>query len=297
MNLFRIVRTFLIFCLAAELHAAPMKPDFVRTNDGWVAIDNIMVETNSPLNTAYFKQFKWREYELTQILRSKSTNALDLFVEGSWQLAKDYPKEVNGYQNIMMAMEDYEYKDAPEKSRALAEKLIASSAPDKFKLWTKGFLNRLDMRGKPMDLKFTAVDGRTVDLKEMQGKVVLVDFWATRCGPCVKELPLVKAAWDKFHDQGFEIIGISCDTDKTELEEYTKVHGIPWPQYFDGKQQNDNKFTVNFGIDGIPHMFLVDRHGLLRFDNVRASNKFHPEHDLMSFEEKIALLLSEQNKS
>jgi len=67
-----------------------------------------------------------------------------------------------------------------------------------------------------------------------------------------------------------------------------------WPQYFDSKQQDDNKFTVEFGVDGTPHMFLVDRQGVLRFDNVRASDKYHPKDDTTSFEEKIVRLLAEK---
>jgi hypothetical protein len=68
----------------------------------------------------------------------------------------------------------------------------------------------------------------------------------------------------------------------------------PWPQNFDGKSQEDNKFTVEFGIDGIPHMFLVDKKGLLRFDNVRASDKYHPKGETISFEEMITKLLAEE---
>jgi peroxiredoxin len=236
----------------------------------------------------------WRDYELMKINNSGVSNATDLLVEGAWGLIKDYPDRANGYQDITMAIEEYDYDGKPAKSRALADEFMASSAPEKYKLWTKGFLNRLDSRGKPMSLQFTAVDGREVDLAKMQGKVVLVDFWGTRCRPCVAELPRVKAALEKFHAQGFEVIGISCDTDKEELERYVKQHDISWPQYFDGKQQDDNKFTVEFGIDGIPHMFLVDKKGFLRFDNVRASDKYHPKSDTTSFEEKITKLLAEK---
>jgi len=137
-------------------------------------------------------------------------------------------------------------------------------------------------------IRFTAVDGREVDLSKLRGKVVLVDFWGTHCGPCVAELPRVKTAYEKFHDQGFEVIGISCDTDKKELEDYVQQHGIPWPQYFDGHQQSDNKFTVAFGIDGIPHMFILDTNGCLRFDDVRAKGA------KTNFEDKIKSLLDEQ---
>lgn len=267
---------------------------FVKTNGEFVTIGGIMVETNSPLNTDYFKLFMWKEDQLMRIAESGASNATDLLVEGAWGLAKDYPKEANGYQGIMLAVEHYEYEGRPDKSRALAEKLVASSAPEKYRLWAKGSLNRLNSHDKPVSLKFMAVDGREVDLAKMKGKVVLVDFWGTHCGPCVAELPRVKAALAKFHAQGFEVIGISCDTNQKELENYVKRHDISWPQYFDGKQQNDNKFTVEFGIDGIPHMFLVDKKGLLRFDHVRARDDAHLKGDTTGFEDKIAKLLAEQ---
>src|SRR2546428_11372592 len=83
------------------------------------------------------------------------------------------------------------------------------------------------------DVKFTAVDGREVDLAKLKGKVVLVDFWATWCGPCVGEVPHVVETYKKFHDKGFEIVGISLDQNKDALVNFTKSHGMTWPQYFD----------------------------------------------------------------
>src|SRR6266478_8213925 len=71
--------------------------------------------------------------------------------------------------------------------------------------------------GQPLAIQFEAIDGRQVDLAKMRGKVVLVDFWATWCPPCVREVPVVKAAYDKFHPRGFEVIGISLDDKKQDL--------------------------------------------------------------------------------
>jgi len=282
-----------LFAQAETNSAMGWGDGFVKTNGEYVIIGNAMYETNSPANTDEYKHFMWRDYELMKINNSGVSNATDLVVEDAWRLIKDYPDRANGYQDIQMAIEDYEYEGKPAKSRALADELIASSAPEEYKVWTKGFLNRLDSFGKPISLQFTAVDGREIDLAKMKGKVVLVDFWATDCAPCVKELPRVKAAYDKFRGQGFEVIGVSCDTDKERLNKFLKEKGILWPQYFDGKQQEENKFTVEFGIDGIPHMFLVDKKGFLRFDNVRASDKYHPKGDTTNFEETIAKLLAE----
>jgi peroxiredoxin len=253
------------------------------------ASGNITVKTDSPPGTDCFKQFKEKAYQWRQNLKSGLPNATDQFVEGAWLLIGDYPDEAYGYVNIMMAISNYESTGASAKARSLAEKLFASSAPQNCKLWAKGFLNRLDAGGKAVDMQFIALDGRSVDLKQLRGKVVLVDFWATSCGACVKELPRVKAVWDKFHSQGLEIIGISCDTDKAALEQFVNSHEIPWPQFFDGKHPFDNKYTVGFGIGGVPHVFFVNRNGLLCWDRVRASNG--------SFEKIISMLLSEQINS
>ena len=124
--------------------------------------------------------------------------------------------------------------------------------------------------GKPLDLSFTALDGTKVDLKQMKGKVVLVDFWATWCGPCVAEVPTLKRVYDTYHAKGFEIIGISLDVNKDELLDFTKKKGMVWPQYFDGKQWN-NEISFRFGINGVPTEWLVDKKGVLRETNARSN--------------------------
>jgi thiol-disulfide isomerase/thioredoxin len=155
-----------------------------------------------------------------------------------------------------------------------------------FQIWLKGYHYRLALQGKPVPMKFVAVDGREVDLSRMRGKVVLVDFWETECVPCVAEMPRVKAALEMYQEKGFEVIGISSDTDKGKLERLLKEKAITWPQYFEGRQRN--QFVNEYGINSFPHMFLVDKKGCLRFDDVQA---FGVKED---FEGKIEGLLAEQ---
>ena len=134
--------------------------------------------------------------------------------------------------------------------------------------------------GQPLDMKFTAVDGTKVDLAKMKGKVVLIDFWATWCGPCIAELPSVKKTYKKLNPKGFEIIGISLDTKESALKRFIKKENMPWPQFFDGKGWSNN-LAKKHGIRSIPAMWLVDKQGNLVDLNARANLEKKVE-DLLS---------------
>lgn len=125
--------------------------------------------------------------------------------------------------------------------------------------------------GKPLgELKFTSTKGEQIDISQYKGKVVLVDFWATWCGPCINELPNVLDTYSKYHDDGLEIIGISLDSSRERLEKFIEENNMPWPQYFDGKRW-DNEISTGFGIHSIPSTFLLDGQGIVRHVNLRGS--------------------------
>ncbi|HWB60149.1 MAG TPA: TlpA disulfide reductase family protein [Chthoniobacteraceae bacterium] len=126
-----------------------------------------------------------------------------------------------------------------------------------------------EFAGKTIDLQFIAADSMPVNLAALRGKVVLVDFWATWCGPCMKEVPDVVAAYKKYHGQGFEIIGISLDQSKEKMLAVTQEKEMTWPQYFDGKGWQ-NAMAVKFNIRSIPTMWLINKKGILAVPNARA---------------------------
>jgi thiol-disulfide isomerase/thioredoxin len=114
-------------------------------------------------------------------------------------------------------------------------------------------------------LEFTSFSGEQVNLAKLKGKVVLIDFWAAWCGPCVRAMPEVIQTYKEYHDKGFEIIGISLDRNKSQFENYIKANKITWQQYYDGLYW-DNKIARRFNIRAIPHIVIVDKDGSVSFN-------------------------------
>jgi thiol-disulfide isomerase/thioredoxin len=120
---------------------------------------------------------------------------------------------------------------------------------------------------KPFVIAAKTVDGKDFSTADLSGKVVLVDFWATWCGPCRASLPHVKETYAKYHDKGLEIVGVSNDYDIKALQKFTPENNMPWTQLFDpaaAANQQWNPVTLSNGIHGIPTMFLIDKKGILR---------------------------------
>jgi thiol-disulfide isomerase/thioredoxin len=125
-----------------------------------------------------------------------------------------------------------------------------------------GTLRRLSLPGKPMEIKGTLLDGTPFDQKTLAGKVVLVDFWATWCGPCVAEMPNMLEHYEKYHAKGFEIVGISLDDNRGTLEKFIADKKLPWPILHDQAAEGEGNALARFyGITGIPQLILIGRDG------------------------------------
>jgi peroxiredoxin len=181
------------------------------------------------------------------------------FEKGVRVLQKEFPKRPEVLAMLMGLASDSE----GDKARTLLSEVTNSpAATDEIKEAAAAELKKLDGLGKPVELQFTAVDGRAVDVSKLKGKVVLVDFWATRDEASVEELPHVKVAYDQLHAKGFEIIGVSLDREKGSLTQFVAEHKMEWPQYFDG--QEENKLASRLGIENPPALWLIDKKGNLR---------------------------------
>lgn len=129
--------------------------------------------------------------------------------------------------------------------------------------------------GQPLEIAGPTLEGADFDLKQLRGKVVLVDFWATWCGPCVAELPNVRQVYDRHHQDGFEVVGVSLDNSRERLAAFVRERQLPWPQIFfdeDGSRGWANPLARQYDITAIPSMFLIDQQGQVAASDVRGES-------------------------
>ena len=151
-------------------------------------------------------------------------------------------------------------KDFPNTSQAKqADQVLANIEKGEA---AKKIQESLAIGSKFPDFNEKDVNGKPLSIANYKGKVVLVDFWATWCGPCIGELPNVLSAYEKHHKNGFEIVGISLDKDLDKLKSFTSEKKMPWQQYFDGLVW-ENKLAGKYGVVGIPATFLLDGNGTI----------------------------------
>ena len=224
-------------------------------------IDDVLAHTkNEKLKVegtyvkAMAKLFKDRQHGVDKL----DTTAIDAFI----QLAPKDPRAGRLIYIAAMSASD------PKTKAALEDRILKDYPDSQFTAMIKGARRQREGVGKPFELEFTdASSGSTISMSALKGKVVVVDFWATWCGPCVAELPAMKKLYEKFHGQGVEFLGVSLDQPKEQggldaLKKFVKEQEIRWPQYYQGKGW-ESDFSRSWGINSIPTMFLVDQDGKL----------------------------------
>jgi len=125
------------------------------------------------------------------------------------------------------------------------------------------------------DFTLTSLDDEEITLSELKGQVVLVDFWATWCPPCERSIPVFAALYNKHHEKGFMVLGISRE-DKTKLIDYRQEHNIPYPILIDNKN-----VTKTYGVEAIPTIIFFDKTGKPRKTQVGFAPELEAAFDIL----------------
>jgi peroxiredoxin len=180
-------------------------------------------------------------------------------------------KDNTSMYSSIMAIQGLEPDKYADIYKSLAEGLQKKFPKDKtvrvFNETVNKVLATTDGQEAP-EISLPSPEGKEIALSSFRGKIVLIDFWASWCGPCRKDMPGVVNLYKKYKDKGFEIYGVSLDQDKPHWVEAIAKDGITWPQVSDLKYW-DCEPAKMYGVQGIPYTVLVDKEGKILTKGLR----------------------------
>ena len=177
------------------------------------------------------------------------------------EYAKTFPKSEDAPEALWQLAVTHEFGGKLTTARRWYDKLIAEHADSNAGSRAKGALHRLDLEGKVLKLSGPGLDGKTIDVSQFNGKVLLVVFWSTWAKPFTEDLPQLQALRKQYVTSGFSILGVNLDMTSEPISAYRKTHGITWYDIHQPGGLVESEPAKQFGIILLPTMFLVGPDG------------------------------------
>ena len=195
---------------------------------------------------------------MTVVNNGSRTGSMTAAAAAIDEFIKEFPKDPRGGA-LLLSMVNAD-RDSPHEAEIL-KRIVENYGDTPPGVTAKGKLRQTEGIGNPVELSFDdAVSGKPISLADLKGKIVVLDFWATWCVPCVAEMPTMKELYAEYKDKGVEFIGISLDNPPdglAKLKEFVAKKDIPWPQYYQGEGFR-SAFSNGWGISSIPCVFVID---------------------------------------
>lgn len=210
------------------------------------------------------------QYRMGRLFSQQDPDASQLVAAVASALAGESPNPefFSDVQEAVSVLEDTGHTEAATKVVDLIATTYGTSPDEQVaqfaKDWAETVKKRLSLIGSEVTLDGTLTNGQPLDWPALRGKVVLVDFWATWCQPCLKLLPELEQLHAKYHNQGLEIVGVSLDNDRKALDGFLANRQLPWPILANvaGKSPEiPEQNAVRYGVEAIPVVILVDKQG------------------------------------
>lgn len=181
------------------------------------------------------------------------------------EFVKEYPRSVFGL-NLYMSWANNLVENGDIPHGIEAYKAIKARYHEPKLSILDSLIFRLELIGKPAEIVGPAFDGKEFNIDAYKGKVVLVDVWASWCGPCVDRFDIIKGIYEKYHDKGFEVVGISLDDKREDVKSILDRYALPWVNiFFEPKEAEgrsfENPLAAKLQISYIPALFLIDKEG------------------------------------
>jgi thiol-disulfide isomerase/thioredoxin len=276
-------RTQWLRSLAETLSAAVQSGAYPEGLQRLEALGGKLAGQENSADLAAYVKFRYLTAEYNQKLQGDGVDFAK--VQKKWlanleQYVDDYPNSPDAAEAMLQLGIAEEFAGEEEGAKKWYSQIVDRFPQSSSAQKAAGATTRLDCVGKVIQLRGASPTGKTVDLSQFRGKVVLIQYWATWCEPCKADLAQIRELQAKYGKDGFVVVSISLDSRKTDLTTFMKAHALPWFHIYE-QGGLDSRLANELGILTLPTMLLVDPQGKVANRNVNVSELDREIKDLL----------------